>query len=173
MKKLVKALATVLALALCLSLASAALAAEYVVAPGDSLWRIAQRTLGRGARWRELYEANAAIIRDPSLIYVGQRLIIPDAQEAPAPDTAAETTPANVPGKLQINFEGRITSLDGDRITLDNGTAILLTESTAFHIPQGTVSHIILTPGTYIQGYTADDPQGAELTAASVLVTPL
>jgi nucleoid-associated protein YgaU len=41
------------------------------VAPGDSLWKIAQRVLGNGARWKQLAAANPQI-SDPNLIRTGQ-----------------------------------------------------------------------------------------------------
>ena len=49
----------------------------YVVVAGDSLWKIAQKHLGSGARWGEIYAANRDIVSDPSLIYIGQVLDIP------------------------------------------------------------------------------------------------
>lgn len=50
----------------------------YVVIPGDTLWKIAQRTLGNGDRWPEIYETNKQTIgKNPDLIYPGQKLVIP------------------------------------------------------------------------------------------------
>ncbi len=49
---------------------------------GDSLWRIARRTYGAGLRYTLIYEANAAAIRDPDLIYPGQVFSLPDAPKA-------------------------------------------------------------------------------------------
>ena len=50
----------------------------YVVKSGDSLSEIAQREMGDGDRWNELYEANkAAIGDDPDLIQPGTELTIP------------------------------------------------------------------------------------------------
>lgn len=50
----------------------------YVVKKGDSLSEIAQREMGDGDRWKELYEANkAAIGDDPDLIHPGLELTIP------------------------------------------------------------------------------------------------
>ena len=46
----------------------------YVVKKGDTLWKIAQRLFGDGEKWREIYERNRNIIRDPDLIYEGQAL---------------------------------------------------------------------------------------------------
>lgn len=71
---------------LALLLAGAAHAAGeriYVVEPGDSLSAIAARWTGDPQRWEELYRANRDQIKDPSLLYPGQRLVIlerwPDA----------------------------------------------------------------------------------------------
>jgi hypothetical protein len=48
-----------------------------VVQPGNSLWRLARRTLGAGVRYTVIYEANRNRIRDPDLIYPGQIIEIP------------------------------------------------------------------------------------------------
>ncbi len=53
-------------------------AADYIVAAGDSLWKIAQRHYGTGAKWELIYQANRAEIADPNLIYVGQALALPN-----------------------------------------------------------------------------------------------
>ncbi len=50
-----------------------------IVQPGNSLWRIARRTLGSGFSYTEIYEANAEQIRDPDLIYPGQVFQIPSS----------------------------------------------------------------------------------------------
>lgn len=48
-----------------------------IVQPGNSLWRIARRTLGSGADYTLIYEANRTQIRDPDLIYPGQVFLLP------------------------------------------------------------------------------------------------
>lgn len=51
---------------------------DYVIVqPGNSLWRIARRTYGKGLRYTVIYQANAAQIRDPDLIYPGQVFALP------------------------------------------------------------------------------------------------
>ena len=75
------------------SMGVTAFAADYTVKSGDSLWKIAQRQLGAGTRWGEIYEANRNTIKDPNMIYVGQTLAIPDGTAAPAAP-AKEETPA-------------------------------------------------------------------------------
>ena len=49
----------------------------YEVVQGDCLWKIAEEHLGDGTRWTEIYELNINIISNPSLIYVGQQLVLP------------------------------------------------------------------------------------------------
>ena len=51
--------------------------AIVVVQPGNSLWRIARRTMGGGIHFTEIYEANRSQIKDPALIYPGQIFTVP------------------------------------------------------------------------------------------------
>lgn len=51
---------------------------QYEVQAGDSLYAIAEKTLGDGNRWREIYEGNADQVGgDPGMIRPGQVLAIP------------------------------------------------------------------------------------------------
>jgi nucleoid-associated protein YgaU len=53
-------------------------ATTHQVVSGDSLWKIAQRELGNGDRWREIYEKNKSVIGpNPNLIKPGQKLVLP------------------------------------------------------------------------------------------------
>jgi LysM repeat protein len=47
------------------------------VVSGDTLWHIAQRYLGSGPRWPEIFALNTAIIKNPHWIYPGQVFRIP------------------------------------------------------------------------------------------------
>lgn len=51
----------------------------YRVNKGDSLWRISsyRNIYNDPYQWPKIYEANKDKIKDPNLIYIGQRLIIP------------------------------------------------------------------------------------------------
>lgn len=49
----------------------------YVIQKGDTLWAIATRYLGTGNRYPEIFEANREVIKDPDLIYPGQKIRIP------------------------------------------------------------------------------------------------
>lgn len=48
----------------------------YTVASGDTLWSIAKRFLGDGAKYREIVKINSQI-KNPGLIYVGQVIKLP------------------------------------------------------------------------------------------------
>jgi nucleoid-associated protein YgaU len=49
----------------------------YTVVSGDSLSKIAKREYGDMQKWKQIYEANRDIIKDPNLIYPGQKLKLP------------------------------------------------------------------------------------------------
>jgi len=50
---------------------------QVVVQPGESLWKLAYRAYGSGARYGVIYRANRKYIRDPNRIYPGQVLTVP------------------------------------------------------------------------------------------------
>lgn len=50
---------------------------EYTVQKGDTLWKIAQKELGSGHRWKYLYEVNKDRIKDPNKLKAGKKIIIP------------------------------------------------------------------------------------------------
>ncbi|MDR2044145.1 MAG: LysM peptidoglycan-binding domain-containing protein [Clostridium sp.] len=57
---------------------STPVAAAYTVKKGDTLWGIAQKFLGNGAKYQEIYNLNKSVIgNNPNLIYPGQVLTIP------------------------------------------------------------------------------------------------
>jgi nucleoid-associated protein YgaU len=49
----------------------------YTVVSGDSLSKIAKREYGDMNKWKAIFEANRDIIKDPNLIYPGQKLKLP------------------------------------------------------------------------------------------------
>ncbi|MEM7733428.1 MAG: peptidoglycan-binding protein LysM [Pseudomonadota bacterium] len=49
----------------------------HEVVSGDTLWAIAQKAMGDGSRYPEIFEANKPMLSDPDKIYPGQRLRIP------------------------------------------------------------------------------------------------
>lgn len=77
------------ALWLSVALLAAPAAADpiHVVQPGETLWQIAALLSGNPHRWPEIYRANRDQIKDPSTLYPGQKLSIPDFG-APRPPSA-------------------------------------------------------------------------------------
>jgi nucleoid-associated protein YgaU len=72
----------------------------HIVVEGDTLWKIAEATLGDGKRYGEIFEANKPMLKHPDRIYPGQRLRIPGATGTAA--VAAATVwapPAEIAGK--------------------------------------------------------------------------
>jgi nucleoid-associated protein YgaU len=56
---------------------SAAGARVHVVQPGDTLWAIARTHLGDPRKWPKIFAVNRHIIRNPWLIFPGQRIVLP------------------------------------------------------------------------------------------------
>ncbi len=72
---------------------------RIVVQPGNSLWRLARHSYGRGVLYTVIYEANRELIRDPNRIYPGQIFVLPagatpEAQPDPQPDPQPAGTPS-------------------------------------------------------------------------------
>lgn len=49
----------------------------YTIESGDTLSAIAKRFLGKGSDYPKIFEANREVIKDPNLIYPGQKIRIP------------------------------------------------------------------------------------------------
>ncbi|WP_439122172.1 peptidoglycan-binding protein LysM [Marivita sp.] len=49
----------------------------HTVEKGDTLWAIAEKTLGNGSKYNVIFEANRPMLSDPDKIYPGQTLRIP------------------------------------------------------------------------------------------------
>jgi hypothetical protein len=56
---------------------SAVVPKTYTVVRGDTLWGIAKRFLGNGARWPEIHALNRDKVSNPNRIYPGQVLTLP------------------------------------------------------------------------------------------------
>ena len=50
------------------------------VLEGESLWLVAERTLGSGVRWKEIFELNRGVVSDASKVRAGMMLRVPTAQ---------------------------------------------------------------------------------------------
>ncbi|MCB2177832.1 MAG: LysM peptidoglycan-binding domain-containing protein [Actinomycetales bacterium] len=102
----------------------------YVVAPGDTLWGIAEMLLGDGARFGEIVRLNVGVrqpdgtaLTDPDLIRPGWRLTLPrevrpaeptePAGASPAPATNAEPTPDPLPVPVATATQPPETGAEG------------------------------------------------------------
>ena len=50
---------------------------DYTIRSGDSLSKIAKQFYGDAADWQKIYQANKDTIKDPNMIYPGQKIKIP------------------------------------------------------------------------------------------------
>lgn len=64
----------------------------WKVGQGENLWRIAERALGDGKRWREIASLNPKV--NPDKLLLGQELVLPGSAQAPAraPDKKSGTS---------------------------------------------------------------------------------
>ncbi len=83
----------------------------YMVVSGDSLFLIAERLLGDGERWPEIFAANKDKIRDPHWIYPGQTFNIPGGNVPTQTTTSSE--PQNT--AATATADSRATQALGDK----------------------------------------------------------
>ncbi len=83
-------------------------ARTYLVQKGDSLWRIADRALGDGGRWKEIAALNPKV--NPDRLAAGQELVLPDGAkpEGPKVVVASNTEPAKVNGNSSARKERKV-----------------------------------------------------------------
>ncbi|WP_424411459.1 peptidoglycan-binding protein LysM [Pasteurella sp. PK-2025] len=51
----------------------------YVIQKGDTLWKIAEKTYGNGAKYTAIVEVNKEVIKDADKIFPGQKIRLPKA----------------------------------------------------------------------------------------------
>lgn len=73
-------------------------------------------------------------------------------------------------GKVVVNIEGTVTAVNGNEITLDSGKVIIISESTVFAGDPDTNNQVSsdIRVGSFIQGYTSDDPAQTKVNAAKI-----
>jgi LysM repeat protein len=86
-------------------------ARTYTVQSGDTLWGIAQRFLGTGNQWPQIYHQNTAKVRDPNLIYTGQVLDVvrgasASADPAPSSDPPSQGSGSHASSQQPASSQG-------------------------------------------------------------------
>ncbi|MBQ8143761.1 MAG: hypothetical protein IJ042_03065 [Butyricicoccus sp.] len=72
--------------------------------------------------------------------------------------------------KPVINFEGVVAAVDDNNITLKDGKTVIITENTEF-MGDPDIGHAVsedILVGNFIQGYTEDPADAAEITAGKI-----
>lgn len=77
--------------------------ATHTVVAGDTLWGIAKRYLGNGARYTEIVSLNTDVIKNPSLIVAGMVLKLPTGAQQPKSTTSAYATTQSAKAGNQTN----------------------------------------------------------------------
>jgi LysM repeat protein len=106
-----------------------ALAAPVTVKPGDTLSGLAARYCGSAAAWTGLYRANAATVKNPDLIYVGQVLNVACAHHHTASVAAAVVTPAAGGTLSCAGLETLWDSVGGRPAAAEMAAAVAMAES--------------------------------------------
>jgi nucleoid-associated protein YgaU len=110
----------------------------------DCLWRIAQKLYRNARLWPVIYMANRDKIKDPDLIYPGQKLVIPPA---PIKKKAWEVTPVPIP---QTEPEKDEQAIKPDQPAIgDNNDAD----------KNSTIKDVIVTPAEETDS-VSDEPTG-------------
>lgn len=93
---------TTLALTVLLAAGSAHAERTHTVVKGDCLWNLAKHYYDNHFRWKVIYAANQAIIKDPHWIYPKQVFVIPDLPDPAIGEVGARPveTAAAVPADL-------------------------------------------------------------------------
>jgi len=85
---------------------------SYVIKPGDTLWAISGLFLKRPWRWPELWGMNLSEIRNPHLIYPGQRLVL-ERKDGRGRLRMAESTADAAPSEtIRVSPHTRYEALD-------------------------------------------------------------
>jgi cell wall-associated NlpC family hydrolase len=95
---------------------------SYTTAAGETLWKIAERTLGDANRWREIYELNQASLSNLNLLFPGTVLKLPAGATVPtatapapaaAPAAVAAPLPADALRQLLVTMRDQVRSALG------------------------------------------------------------
>ncbi|SER08218.1 DNA-binding transcriptional activator of the SARP family [Lentzea xinjiangensis] len=95
-------------------------APDPVTGTCDSMWAVAERALGDGARWPEIFELNRGKpqpdglpLTDPHRVFPGENLLVPSAQAPPStPPVEPATPPPPAPSPEMAQHEKQLPQPD-------------------------------------------------------------
>jgi soluble lytic murein transglycosylase-like protein len=129
-----------------------------MVQPGDSLWKIAQKTLGDGNRWPEIFALNRETIGpNPNVIQSGMILKLPGganpppAPPPPPPSNNPPFTGGDIAAGLNIPPPGK----NPDRATIET---LLDRASDKYGIPRPILKAIALRESNWRQYDSSGNP---------------
>ena len=88
---------------------------QYVVQKGDSLIRIAARTLGSGSRWTEIQSLNAGL--DPRSLRPGMKIVLPASAKLQKGGSTSPSSPPKRATKSGSSGSGTYVVRSGDTLT--------------------------------------------------------
>lgn len=115
----------------------------YTVKKGDTLNRIAKRELGSYDRWREIYDANQSVIRNPNVLAVGMIL--------------------SIPGKSMVTEEGKAVDYETDKLIREIQSQY--TETLKTVIGHSSVNLTVNDPSTGARAVRSAETNLGDLTA--------
>jgi nucleoid-associated protein YgaU len=89
----------------------------YTVTKGDNLWKIAQAKYGNGDLWPEIAKANN--LKNPRVLYSGQKLTIPEISN----DKIASKSPSTTPTSQSVNQQNT-NKIEGSEYTVTKNDSL-------------------------------------------------
>lgn len=126
------------------------------------------RTDGKGMENPVTVGAAPELINDQTYVPAVMFNIINHYNNLPK-DNGTKT--AQIQSKVVVNIAGKIKSLDNNKITLDSGKVVIITDTTVFKGDRDMGEQEVSREfeiGNYICGYTKDNPDLQEVTAARI-----
>lgn len=115
----------------------------YTVKKGDTLNRIAKRELGSYDRWREIYDANQSVIRNPNVLAIGMML--------------------SIPGKSMVTEDGKAVDYETDKLIREIQSQYMETLKTV--IGHSSVNLTVNDPSTGARAVRSAETNLGDLTA--------
>jgi hypothetical protein len=131
---------------------------SYTVRSGDTLWGIAQKSLGDGNRWREIYDLNRDVIgADPNRIQAGMVLRLPGGATPPPapPPPPPSDNPPFTGGDIAAGLHIPAPGTNPDRQTIET---LLDRAADKYGIPRPILKAVALRESNWRQYDSGGNP---------------